>query len=805
MPDLSWWARLFGVLAVEAALVVGIATLLARATQRPQVQRLIWQASFLTVLATWFGELAGFRGYFGGSKLEGAEEVHSVRSLVVMPQRAPANPTDVTESSSANHSLDEEESRQNIPASAVSKPPPVYWPGALWLFGVGLLLAKTITAPLLLSVCVRQNRRRPIDRYEPGSDSALADAELAIARLSRQLGLRSVRLLVWPGLRSPVAFGIWRLTIALPPDFSRRFSAAQRDAMLAHELAHLAGRDPFWLIATEVAVALAWWHPAVWWARRQFRAACESAADEASALAPNGRATLAELLVSMGRELTAIGPARGLGVSGSGLRSELARRVSRLLAPTREWRSLPAGWRWLGTVSALLLAASLTMFPAAVAELESVPLGTLVGAMRSEVGRGNQGSVQDDGSAPRESDPLLTRVSHLNPDRLRPTIDSATAPEVLLEKVAKRMDQLPNRALGDFGGGRQLGANSPRPSAMLAPSPLPQIATVDSSVRSQAAAHLIQELRSIVPALRGGEVSLEESAVGPVQFPPQPLPAQESSRDQGVSTPQPPIQPPAKSVDVESPIVTLKIQFAEITAGGDDDIGLDWLFGQSPADNPEIQSGPATNLLTQPDVPKGENVRVDLLRIDGQSATLSSAQFAALRARLEGRPGVDFLSGPELTSVSGQAAQLAISEIRTVVTGVQATNGTPTQSAGVNYFVEEVEVGPVVDVVTTAERDAWRISIKARVTEFLGYDEPPSKKFVHVPDGQPMTFDEPLPRLRVRVIEAESRASMGETVALRGPLVVDTKKIKGGFLRRERIETTRKRLYVFVTPKSAEP
>ena len=49
---------------------------------------------------------------------------------------------------------------------------------------------------------------------------------------------------------------------------------------LAHELAHLAARDPFWCLVADGAAAMLWWHPAVWWLRRQSQLASELAADE---------------------------------------------------------------------------------------------------------------------------------------------------------------------------------------------------------------------------------------------------------------------------------------------------------------------------------------------------------------------------------------------------------------------------------------------------------------------------------------------------------------------------------------------
>jgi len=137
--------------------------------------------------------------------------------------------------------------------------------------------------------------------------------------------------------------------------------------MLAHELAHLAAHDPFWFALADLFCALAWWHPLAWWMRRQFHRACEAAADEASALVPDGPATLAESLVTFGRELSLSTPVGGLGVGGSGFRSDLALRVKALLAASPLWRELPRMWRWAPRVLAILCAALTVAQPIHVA------------------------------------------------------------------------------------------------------------------------------------------------------------------------------------------------------------------------------------------------------------------------------------------------------------------------------------------------------------------------------------------------------------------------------------------------------
>ena len=84
-----------------------------------------------------------------------------------------------------------------------------------------------------------------------------------------------------------------------------RFDAARQDSMLAHELAHLAAHDTCWCLLADAATAVLWWHPGVWWLRRQMHLASEMAADEASLLVADGPRVLAECLVELGTRLAA--------------------------------------------------------------------------------------------------------------------------------------------------------------------------------------------------------------------------------------------------------------------------------------------------------------------------------------------------------------------------------------------------------------------------------------------------------------------------------------------------------------------
>ncbi len=167
--------------------------------------------------------------------------------------------------------------------------------------------------------------------------------------IARELRLRR-RVEIWSSPRwvAPVAWGVWRPSIGLPADFQESFTRAEQDAMLAHELGHLAARDPAWQCLADAVTALLWWAPWCWWLRKQMRIAAEWMADEASLLVAEGPQALAECLVTLGRRMTPE-PGASYAVTGS-FRSNLGKRVARLLELAEsggDERKRSAAHRWL--------------------------------------------------------------------------------------------------------------------------------------------------------------------------------------------------------------------------------------------------------------------------------------------------------------------------------------------------------------------------------------------------------------------------------------------------------------------------
>src|SRR5688572_17913147 len=103
----------------------------------------------------------------------------------------------------------------------------------------------------------------------------------AAAAIAGRLGFRrTVRLLVSEAVATPMAGGLLRPTAFLPAG-SREWTPEQRDVVLAHEISHMASRDPLRHLLTRLTVALYWFHPLTWIAAREAGAAREEACDAA--------------------------------------------------------------------------------------------------------------------------------------------------------------------------------------------------------------------------------------------------------------------------------------------------------------------------------------------------------------------------------------------------------------------------------------------------------------------------------------------------------------------------------------------
>ena len=102
----------------------------------------------------------------------------------------------------------------------------------------------------------------------------------AAERLRQMLGIRqAVALVTTPHAGLPLTWGI-RAPLILLPARGARWTPERRDAVLAHELAHVARGDALGHEMARFAAALYWINPLVWVALRAIRAERERACDD---------------------------------------------------------------------------------------------------------------------------------------------------------------------------------------------------------------------------------------------------------------------------------------------------------------------------------------------------------------------------------------------------------------------------------------------------------------------------------------------------------------------------------------------
>ncbi|QNM83205.1 M56 family metallopeptidase [Sphingomonas sabuli] len=189
----------------------------------------------------------------------------------------------------------------------------------------------------------------------------------ALARAQSRMGFKhGTALLTSNALPSPISWGVVRPVILLNEEASQ--SPSEAEAIITHELAHVANLDWAKLLIARVATALFWFNPFVWLLAREAHQLREEAADDAVLATDIDETDYARLLVGVARH-----ECRGFLIGAHGVapgRNSLSRRVRRVLDGAV--KRAPGGWRW-GSAAAFFAAgmavpvAALNLVPAASA------------------------------------------------------------------------------------------------------------------------------------------------------------------------------------------------------------------------------------------------------------------------------------------------------------------------------------------------------------------------------------------------------------------------------------------------------
>ncbi|MBS0201687.1 MAG: M56 family metallopeptidase [Planctomycetes bacterium] len=146
----------------------------------------------------------------------------------------------------------------------------------------------------------------------------------------------SIRLLsAGPAIDTePFACGLCRWTIVLPAGIEQELAPAELRALLAHEVAHLVRRDPWWLLLSEILCTCFAFQPLNFLARRRWQQAAELLCDDWAVEQQVSTTSLANCLTRIA-EWRLNRQATSLGLAAGGQQGSLTQRIEWLLRPGR--------------------------------------------------------------------------------------------------------------------------------------------------------------------------------------------------------------------------------------------------------------------------------------------------------------------------------------------------------------------------------------------------------------------------------------------------------------------------------------
>ena len=276
----------------------------------------------------------------------GAVETPEQPQAALLPNASPANnevPAMTADQPIAEVPMSEP---AMVAAEVIPEPTEPRWNRAnalplLWAIGFSVLVLRLMAARLMLWSNERRGNvialsRRPWD----GCSVEKSDVPIVTAfhAACQQLDIRQpVRLLIHSERTIPVVWGIIRLRLLLPAA-ARQWSVEQLNSVLLHELAHIKRRDTITQLLAQIACALYWFNPLVWFAAWRLHLERERACDD-RVLASGVRASAyAEHLLNIATRLSStpwtqacgLAMARNSSLEGR-LRAILSEKLNRVM------------------------------------------------------------------------------------------------------------------------------------------------------------------------------------------------------------------------------------------------------------------------------------------------------------------------------------------------------------------------------------------------------------------------------------------------------------------------------------------
>lgn len=158
--------------------------------------------------------------------------------------------------------------------------------------------------------------------------------EACAQRLAQQMSIgRKILLRCSAQIDVPFAFGLFKSYVLLPSSVLLGLTPEQTEALIAHELAHIARYDVLFNLVQVCTETILFYHPVVWWLSAQIRVAREQRCDDLAVQVIGDRALYARALYSL-EEARAALPHLALGAKGDPTRMtnrHLIHRIQRVL------------------------------------------------------------------------------------------------------------------------------------------------------------------------------------------------------------------------------------------------------------------------------------------------------------------------------------------------------------------------------------------------------------------------------------------------------------------------------------------
>jgi beta-lactamase regulating signal transducer with metallopeptidase domain len=232
---------------------------------------------------------------------------------------------------------------------------PTSWAGYLFVLWVaGVLFGLVRIGVGLREVSRLRRRSQPIE---------ISSLHLILQKTVNQFSNnRNVSIRVSDELRVPTAIGFLKPAVLLPAWALEDLSAAELNAVLTHELAHLRRWDDWTKLAEKLISAVLFFHPAVWWIQARLGLEREIACDDLVLASSSDARGYAECLVSVA-ERSRMRTGLALALAAISRVRQTSIRIAQILDPNRPRTTATRAWKPAVAMVTVLSAATLASAP----------------------------------------------------------------------------------------------------------------------------------------------------------------------------------------------------------------------------------------------------------------------------------------------------------------------------------------------------------------------------------------------------------------------------------------------------------